>query len=111
MNRSTRRSFSCVTVLAECGETITFGMDGSAYEIDVCEAHGKELRDAYAPYVGAARRAGRPAGGQRRSSRAARTGAVNQVAQIREWARNNGHKVSERGRISATLRQAYDAAH
>ncbi|MDX6196928.1 MAG: hypothetical protein QOJ79_79 [Actinomycetota bacterium] len=94
-------------------ETISFGLDGSAYEIDVCEAHGRELRDAYAPFVGAARRAGRSAGGgQRRSGRAARSGGGdNKVAEIREWARTHGHSVSERGRISATVRAAYDAAH
>jgi hypothetical protein len=93
-------------------ETITFGLDGSSYEIDVCEAHGRELRDAYAPFVGAARRAGRGGGGGQRRSRASRSGGgANDVAQIREWARSNGHQVSERGRISATLRAAYDAAH
>jgi hypothetical protein len=93
-------------------ETITFGLDGSSYEIDVCEAHGRELRDAYAPFVGAARRAGRTAGGGQRRSRAGRSAAGgNQVAEIREWARNNGHQVSERGRISATVKAAYDAAH
>src|SRR3954463_7668021 len=85
-------------------ETITFGLDGSAYEIDVCEAHGKELRDAYAPFVGAARRAGRTTGGgQRRGGRGARSGGGgNQVAEIRAWARSHGHQVSERGRIAAT---------
>lgn len=93
-------------------ETIAFGLDGSSYEIDVCEAHGKELRDAYAPFVGAARRAGRTGGGGQRRGRNSRAGgAGNEVAQIREWARSNGHKVSERGRISATLRAVYDAAH
>jgi hypothetical protein len=93
-------------------ETITFGLDGSAYEIDVCEAHGKELRDAYAPYVGAARRAGRSTGaGARRPGGGRSRGANNEVAQIREWARSNGHQVSERGRISATVKSAYDAAH
>ena len=91
-------------------ETITFGLDGSTYEIDVCEAHGRELRDAYAPFVGAARRAGRTAGGPRRGGGRSR-GGTNDVAQIREWARSNGHQVSERGRISATVRAAYDAAH
>ncbi|MBK5307229.1 MAG: Lsr2 family protein [Frankiaceae bacterium] len=96
----------------EGAETITFGLDGSSYEIDVCQAHAAELRDAYAPFVGAARRAGRTAsGGQRRAARAGRGGGDRRVAEIREWARSNGHKVSERGRIAATVQQAYDAAH
>jgi hypothetical protein len=93
-------------------ETISFGLDGSSYEIDVCGAHATELRDAYAPFVGAARRAGRAGGGGSRRSRGGRSGGGdNKVAQIREWARSNGHQVSERGRISATIKAAYDAAH
>jgi hypothetical protein len=97
-------------------ETIAFGLDGSSYEIDVCEAHAADLRDAYAPFVGAARRAGRggSAPAQRRSGRSssrASGGDKNRVADIRDWARKNGHQVSERGRISATVMSAYDAAH
>jgi hypothetical protein len=94
-------------------ETIAFGLDGMSYEIDVCDVHAAELRDAYATYVGAGRRAGRTAaGGQRRGRGAARAGGdKNKVADIRDWARKNGHQVSERGRISATLLKAYDAAH
>ena len=78
------------------------------------EQHGRELRDAYAPYVGAGRRAGRgaAAGGQRAAGRARRSrGGSNQVAEIRDWARKNGHQVNERGRIPGAVRQAYDAAH
>jgi hypothetical protein len=30
---------------------------------------------------------------------------------IREWARQNGHKVSERGRIPKPVMEAYQAAH
>ena len=98
-------------------ETIAFGLDGSSYEIDVCDAHAAEFRDAQAPYVGAARRAGRGSGPstQRRSARAGGRGAgsgdKNKVADIRDWARKNGHQVSERGRIAATVLQAYEAAH
>ena len=97
----------------EGSETIAFALDGSAYEIDVCDAHAAELRDAYAPYVGAARRAGRTsAPTQRRTGRApSRSAAGNNVAEIREWARKNGHAVSERGRIAAGVLQAYEAAH
>jgi hypothetical protein len=34
-----------------------------------------------------------------------------QTKAIREWAANNGHKVSTRGRISAIVIEAYEAAH
>jgi hypothetical protein len=101
-------------------ETISFALDGSSYEIDVCEDHGSRLRDDFASYVGAARRAGRSAGSaQRRSGRSTggggggrgATGDRQRVQEIREWARANGHQVSERGRLSAAVTAAYEAAH
>ncbi len=94
-------------------ETIAFSLDGSTYEIDVCAEHGAQLRDGFAPYVGAARRAGRaPAAAASRKPRAkAAKGGNERVTEIREWARANGHQVSERGRLSAAVTEAYDAAH
>ena len=44
-----------------------------------------------------------------RTSAAAPKGTSN--ARIREWARSNGYKVSDRGRISAEVVAAYEAAH
>ena len=96
-------------------ETIAFSLDGAAYEVDVCDAHAAELRDAFAPFVGQARRAGRSAApaARRRAAGAAKGAASSpdRVAAIRDWGRKNGHKVSERGRLSASLVEAYDAAH
>jgi hypothetical protein len=31
--------------------------------------------------------------------------------EIREWARSNGHKVPDRGRIPSDVREAFEAAH
>jgi hypothetical protein len=99
-------------------ETIAFGLDGSSYELDACEQHAGEMREAFARYVGAARRAGRPAAGSsaRRASRGtsrstASGGDRERVQAVREWARANGHSVSERGRLSSAVIEAYDAAH
>ena len=106
-------------------ETVAFGLDGSSYEIDVCGDHAAEMRDAFASYVGAARRAGRApaAASSRRSSRGSSSSSSGggggsktsadreRVQEIREWARKNGHTVSERGRLSASVLQAYEAAH
>ena len=93
-------------------ETVTFALDGAAYEIDVCDAHAAELRDAFAPYVGAARRAGRTSAPARRGRAAARPAAgKDRTTAIREWARKNGHQVSDRGRLSASVVAAYEAAH
>jgi hypothetical protein len=101
----------------EGSETLAFGLDGSTYEIDVCDQHAAELRDAFAPYVGAARRAGRaaaPSGGRRGGRAGGRSGARSgreRTQEMREWARKNGHQVSERGRLSAAVVSAYEAAH
>ena len=99
-------------------ETLSFGLDGSNYEIDLCEGHAADLRDAFATYVGAARRAGRTSAPAQRRSRSSngsgRTGGNGdrqRVQEIREWARSHGHQVSERGRLSAAVVEAYEAAH
>jgi hypothetical protein len=34
-----------------------------------------------------------------------------QASAIREWARKNGHNVSDRGRIPASVVNAYEEAH
>jgi hypothetical protein len=92
-------------------ETVTFGLDGSTYEIDVCEQHGREMREDFARYVGAARRAagrGASSGGGRRSRRSRGGG---EAARVREWARSQGLAVPERGRIPAELAAKYAAAN
>lgn len=89
--------------------TVTFGLDGASYEIDLSERNAAQLRDALAPWVGNARRvsgrSSRPAGRRGSSSPSSDTTA------IRAWAKENGFKVSERGRISAQVQEAYAAAH
>ncbi len=94
--------------------TVDFAVDGTSYEIDLCNQHVKQLRDSFADYVGAARRAGSGGRGGRRGARARSGGAAGgrrRTAEIREWARANGLTVSERGRIPATIMERYEAAH
>jgi hypothetical protein len=90
-------------------ETVSFSVDGSAYEIDVCKEHAAQLRDAFAPYVGAGRRSGGSRGRTRRRGTTARGGARGN--EVREWARQQGIKVSERGRIPSDVYEKFDAAH
>ena len=92
---------------SDAGETVTFGLDGSTYEIDLNEKNAAALRDALAPYVGHARRSG----GARRAKKSAAASSGPSAAEVREWARENGWDVPDRGRVSADVRQAYDAAH
>jgi hypothetical protein len=91
-------------------ETVSFGLDGRSYELDLSTDNAAKLRDALAPFAAAARRAGK--GTRQRLARAVRsaTNRDKSVA-IREWARANGHQVSDRGRISASVVQAYNESN
>ena len=89
-------------------ETVTFGLDGVSYEIDLTSANAAALRDAFGPWVGHAREVGGRS--QRATSPRSRSSRGDAQA-IRDWAKAHGHKVSERGRISAEVKAAYEAAH
>jgi hypothetical protein len=88
---------------SEASETVSFSLDGTVYEIDLSSENAGKLRKDFAQYIENARRGG----GRRRRPR---TGpARERSSEIREWARQHGHKVSERGRIPATLIQEYES--
>lgn len=91
-------------------ETVTFAVDGVNYEIDLNEDHANALRESFAEWVAHARRAGGRKVTTRRT-RSAGSGASAGASKIREWARENGYTVSERGRIPAEVREAYDRAN
>lgn len=102
----------------DAAETLSFSLDGVNYEIDLSDEHATALRDAFAPWVGHARRVGGRSGAARRSSgggapRAAKSAAAPErdTTAVRTWARENGYTVSDRGRISAEVISAFDAAH
>jgi hypothetical protein len=90
-------------------ETVTFGLDGVGYEIDLSDQNADRLRQLLAPYVDNARRVGSARRAAPRSAGRRATGD-SEAAKIRAWAKQNGHAVSERGRVSAELRAAYAAA-
>ena len=92
-------------------ETVTFSLDGVSYEIDLSAKNAGKLRDALAVYVAHGRRISRlgvRATGARRSGRPARADRE-QTQAIREWARKNGHKIGDKGRIPAHILEAYEA--
>ena len=93
---------------AVAAETVSFSLDGVSYEIDLTASHAKKMRDDLATWVGHARRSG-----GRKSSRKAPGGGVRRgdLSAVRVWARNNGHTVSDRGRVSADVLAAYDKAN
>lgn len=90
-------------------ETVTFSLDGVAYEIDLSHDNAAALRDLLAPYVGHGRRLGAPR--RAASGRRSRAAASGNPAAVRAWAKSQGIEVNERGRISADLQARYDAAH
>jgi nucleoid-associated protein Lsr2 len=94
-------------------ETVSFSLDGVAYEIDLSDTNASRLREAFAPYVGTARRLGGRSGGSGGAGgrRSRPRGGNNRIAEIRAWARENGHKVNERGRIPADITAAFEKAH
>lgn len=93
-------------------ETVTFALDGVSYEIDLTAAHAAELRESFARWVGHGRKTGgRSSGSGRGTAARSRRSSSSDATAIREWAKANGHKVSERGRISADVKAAYEAAH
>lgn len=92
------------------GETVLFSLDGVAYEIDLTGDNAAALRDAFAPYVSAARSISSSRGVPEASRKRRRPGQQDYSA-IRAWAKDNGHQVSERGRVPASVVAAYEAAH
>lgn len=88
-------------------ETVSFALDGVNYEIDLSSHNADKLRNSLATWIGFATRAG----GQRSTRSSGRSAGRRNVSEVREWARANGHAVSERGRISSEVQAAYDKAH
>jgi nucleoid-associated protein Lsr2 len=97
------------------GETITFSYRGTNYEIDLGRRNASAFDKTMKPYVDAARKI-TLRGSSRRGSGSGRNGrgrgrSAGDLSSIRTWARENGYSVSDRGRISANVMDAYNAAH
>lgn len=86
------------------GGTVTFGLDGVEYAIDLSDKNSDKLRAALSSYVAAATRVGRKSG-----TRGARSQVGPSAREVRDWARSNGYQVPDRGRIPRAVREAFDA--
>ncbi|NHC13940.1 histone-like nucleoid-structuring protein Lsr2 [Motilibacter deserti] len=100
---------------SEAVETVTFGIDGVTYEIDLNEEHAEELRTLIEGHALHGRRLAASRGGRRRGG--ARSGPASSAGAsgadpklIRQWAQEQGYEVSARGRVSKALIEAYHAA-
>lgn len=90
---------------SEAAESVAFSLDGRGYEIDLSSGNAAKLRDALAPFVASARRASAGAVATGRAQRVLDNRG--QSAAIRQWARDNGHELADRGRIPAEVINAY----
>ena len=101
---------------SEASGTVDFSLDGRSYQIDLSDENAAKLREALTPFIDAARKAGGRSGGRSRSQRQAALtekparSSREETQAIREWARQNGHQVSDRGRIPKSVLEAYQAA-
>jgi hypothetical protein len=90
----------------EGASTVSFGLDGQSYEIDLSDKNAEKLRKALKPFLDNATRVTSVKAGKR--SKASRT--TSNAADVRAWARENGYAVPERGRIPSEIREAYESA-
>ncbi|WP_043534431.1 histone-like nucleoid-structuring protein Lsr2 [Actinomyces polynesiensis] len=87
--------------------TISFSVNGVAFEIDLNEEHATDLLEDFAKWESHARRVGgRTTTRRRRSSSGS---APSEAAKIRAWAQKKGIEVSDRGRIPAPVVEQYHA--
>lgn len=91
---------------SDAESTVTFGLDNRMYEIDLNGEHEKELREYLARFTAVARPAQVTAPAKRIRNR----NRVDTQA-IREWAKANGLRVNDRGRIPVEIVAQYQAGN
>ncbi len=91
-------------------ETVTFGLDGYLYQIDLSSKNAKKLRSELSTYVDRGTRvAGRGGAGLRGAIRQRGSAAADrqQNQAIRAWAIRKGMAVAPRGRIKQEIVDQY----
>ena len=95
------------TLREGAGETVSFALDGTSYEIDVSKKNAEKVRGAFQDYIAAGRKVGsRPT--RRGTARAAATRGYDPKA-VRKWAASNKVDVPARGRIPGDVLERYKA--
>jgi Lsr2 len=85
--------------------TMAFALAGESFEIDLSDEHLKEMHEAVAPFIAAARRL------QQQRRQAPRTTASRERSrEARVWAKEAGVPVNPRGRVSELVMQRFEAA-
>jgi hypothetical protein len=92
----------------EADETVEFGLDGTGYEIDLSLRNSRKLRNLLKPYNEKGRRV---TGTGRRPPRSRTAVDEERNKKMRAWAKEQGFKISERGRVPAEIAAKYEAAN
>ncbi|TQC43229.1 Lsr2 family protein [Rhodococcus sp. WS4] len=99
------------------GETIAFSVDGIDYEIDLSAKNATAFHKKLDYYIEHATRVG---GRKNRTVGTLHSGGSatkparrdrDHVRAVREWAREQGYEVGDRGRMPTDIVEAYTAAH
>lgn len=91
---------------SEAEETAIFAVGRQFYEIELSADHLKQFHSDMEKWTAHARKTkAAPA----KNTSSPRTSGSSEAAQIREWARKKGIKLSDRGRVPATIRDQYYA--
>ena len=100
---------------AGLGHEVTFSYQGADYRIDLRPGNADKIEAAFAPYVKAAEKVTSAGKARAKTSTATKPSgsgrSAEQLKAMREWAGKNGFDVSLRGRVSADVIDAFDAAH
>lgn len=94
--------------LGSVANTISFAFDGKEYSIDLSDENAAQFREVMAPYVESGHRV---SGTKAKPTRKVAGRSSGDTKAIRDWARDNGFTVSDRGRIPANIMDAYAAAN
>lgn len=91
-------------------ETVTFGLDGTHYEIDLTKANAEKLRKELARFVSAARKTGTKRQSSRTTGPGRKATGGPSSHEVRQWAKEHGIQVNERGRISSEVMVKFQEA-
>jgi hypothetical protein len=90
---------------------VRFAFEGTEYAIDLSSKNRKNLEKVLRPYMQAGTKVSGRAPRTRGNARSKRSGPSSvDLAGIRAWAKQNGHEVSDRGRLPKAVLDAYTAA-
>ncbi|MEZ2122536.1 MULTISPECIES: Lsr2 family protein [unclassified Corynebacterium] len=87
---------------------VHFSLDGTEYSVDLNEEHANELRGSLQRYIEVGRKI---TGGTRQRRRSSGGGSRGRTKEIRQWARDNGFEVADRGKIPDNIVESFNAAN